>query len=95
MSWGNYHVSAQDFGEVVHRLPDNWKPLTQVHSHPVLRVEHSSYDDRMVSSHRVLSLVSQVTEEVLSHFRTVWACMNGKTIIGIFLIQHQSTVVSS
>jgi hypothetical protein len=57
MSWGNYHVSAQDLGEVVYRLPDNWKPLAQVHSHPGFRVEHSNYDDSMVSSHRVLSLV--------------------------------------
>ncbi len=57
MSWGNYHISAQDLGEVVHRLPDDWKPLAQVHSHPGVRVEHSNYDDHMVSSHRVLSVV--------------------------------------
>jgi hypothetical protein len=57
MSWGNYAISAQALGEVVHRLPDNWKPLAQVHSHPGARAEHSNYDDRIVSSHRVLSLV--------------------------------------
>jgi len=57
MSWGNYAVSAQALGEIVHRLPDNWKTLAQVHSHPGAGVEHSNYDDRMVISHRVLSLV--------------------------------------
>ena len=57
MSWGNYYISAQALGEVVHKLPSNWKPLAQVHSHPGMSVEHSNYDDRMVSSRRVLSLV--------------------------------------
>jgi hypothetical protein len=57
MSRGNYHISAQDMGEVVHRLPDDWKPLAQVHSHPGVGVEHSRYDDHMLSSRRVLSLV--------------------------------------
>lgn len=57
MTWGNYSISAEALAEVVHRLPDDWKPLAQVHSHPGRIVEHSSYDDRMVSSRRVLSLV--------------------------------------
>jgi hypothetical protein len=57
MSWGNYNVSTQQLAEVVYRLPDDWKPLVQAHSHPGLRVEHSNYDDRMVSSRRALSLV--------------------------------------
>lgn len=41
----------------MHRLPDDWKPLAQIHSHPGIRVEHSNYDDRMMSSRRALSLV--------------------------------------
>jgi len=57
MRWGNYHVSAEALAEVVHRVPEGWKPLAQVHSHPGKWVEHSSYDDEMVSSHRILSLV--------------------------------------
>lgn len=57
MTWGNYTISADALAEVVHGLPDGWKPLAQVHSHPGRRVEHSSYDDRMVSSRRILSLV--------------------------------------
>lgn len=57
MSWGNYHISAEAMAEVVHRLPDDWKPLAQVHSHPGPGVEHSNYDDRMASSHRAVSLV--------------------------------------
>jgi hypothetical protein len=57
MSWGNYHISAEALAEVVHRLPNDWKPLAQVHSHPGLGVEHSTYDDRMASSRRALSLV--------------------------------------
>lgn len=57
MSWGNYHVSPEALAEIVHRLPDGWKPLAQVHSHPGQRVEHSNYDDKMLSSRRALSLV--------------------------------------
>ena len=57
MSWGNYHVSPEALAEIVHRLPEGWKPLAQVHSHPGLRVEHSNYDDRMISTRRALSLV--------------------------------------
>lgn len=57
MTWGNYHVSAEALTEIVHRLPDGWKPLAQIHSHPGLRVEHSNYDDRMASSRKALSLV--------------------------------------
>jgi hypothetical protein len=57
MRLGNYHVSAEALAEVVHRLPEGWKPLAQAHSHPGKWVDHSSYDDGMVSSHRILSLV--------------------------------------
>jgi len=57
MSWGNYSVSAEALTEIVSRLPEGWKPLAQIHSHPGLNVEHSNYDDHMVSSKRALSLV--------------------------------------
>jgi hypothetical protein len=57
MTWGNYLVSPEALAEVVHRLQDDWKPLAQIHSHPGIRVEHSNYDDRMMSSRRALSLV--------------------------------------
>jgi len=57
MRWGNYHVSAEALAEVVHRLPEGLKPLAQAHSHPGEWVEHSTYDDAMVSSNRILSLV--------------------------------------
>lgn len=57
MSWGNYHIAPEDLARVVHGLEDGWKALAQIHSHPGTRVEHSNYDDRMVSSTRLLSLV--------------------------------------
>ena len=57
MSWGNYHVSPEALAKIVHRLPEGWKPLAQVHSHPGQRVEHSNYDGRMMSSQKALSLV--------------------------------------
>jgi hypothetical protein len=57
MTWGNYSIAPQDLASVVHGLLDGWKPLAQIHSHPGARVEHSQYDDRMVSSTRVLSVV--------------------------------------
>ena len=60
MTRGNYTIPADALAEVVYRLPDDWKPLAQVHSHPGKRVEHSSYDDRMMSSRRALSLVFPV-----------------------------------
>lgn len=53
----NYHVSAGALTDIVSRLPNDWKALAQVHSHPGIRVEHSCYDDRMASSRRALSLV--------------------------------------
>lgn len=57
MTRGNYHVSASAMSEMVRRLRDEWKPLAQIHSHPGRGVEHSSYDDRMASSRRALSIV--------------------------------------
>ncbi len=70
MSWGNYGISAEALAEVVHRLADDWKPLAQVHSHPGSRVEHSNYDDRMVSSRRALSLVFPFYGRVRQPFPT-------------------------
>ena len=57
MTFGNYNVSAQAMARIVHGLPDDWRPLAQIHSHPGVRVEHSNYDDRMMSSRRAISLV--------------------------------------
>lgn len=57
MTWGNYTIPADALAEVVHGLEKDWKPLAQIHSHPGKYVEHSSYDDRLVSTRRVLSLV--------------------------------------
>lgn len=57
MTWGNYSITVEALAEVVHHLPDDWKPLAQVHSHPGRRVEHSIHDDQMASSRRALSLV--------------------------------------
>ena len=57
MAWGNYHVSPQGLATMVYRLADDWKALAQIHSHPGRRVEHSNYDDRMMSSRNALSLV--------------------------------------
>jgi Prokaryotic homologs of the JAB domain len=57
MSCGNFHVSTDALNEIVHQLSENWKPVAQVHSHPRAGVEHSNYDDRMMSSRKALSLV--------------------------------------
>lgn len=57
MNSGNYLVPAQALTGVVSRLPDIWKPLAQIHSHPGADVEHSSYDDQMACSRKALSIV--------------------------------------
>lgn len=58
MSWGNYAVEPEAMIEMANNLPsDVWRPLAQVHSHPGAGVEHSTFDDKMVSSKRILSLV--------------------------------------
>lgn len=57
MTRGNYHVGPAAMSEMVCRLKDDWKPLAQIHSHPGSGVEHSTYDDRMASSRRALSIV--------------------------------------
>ena len=57
MTWGNYHVGPAGMSEMVALVPDEWRPLAQIHSHPGHMVEHSRYDDRMVSTKRVLSIV--------------------------------------
>lgn len=62
----NYLVSPAAMSEVGQSLPDDLRPLAQVHSHPGVHVEHSPFDDQMVSSTRALSLVfpryGQLTE---------------------------------
>jgi hypothetical protein len=68
MTWGNYSVSAAALAEIVHRLPDDWKPLAQIHSHPGEWVEHSRYDDQVMSSRRALSLVFPFYGRVLQPF---------------------------
>lgn len=57
MHWGNYHIPAEALAIIVRKLPDDWRPLAQIHSHPNAWVEHSRYDDRMVVARRALSLV--------------------------------------
>ena len=57
MTRGNYHVGPDAMSEMVALVPDGWRPLAQIHSHPGTMVEHSRYDDRMVSSRRALSIV--------------------------------------
>jgi hypothetical protein len=57
MTWGNYSVSAGAMSEMTRDLPEDLRPLAQIHSHPGVRVEHSRYDDQMVASRRALSIV--------------------------------------
>lgn len=54
---GNYHVEPDAMSQMVRDLPDGWRPLSQIHSHPGIGTEHSRYDDRMVSSRKILSIV--------------------------------------
>ncbi|MDV4183789.1 Mov34/MPN/PAD-1 family protein [Rhizobium brockwellii] len=56
-SRGNYHVEAEAMSQLVRDLPGSWRPLAQIHSHPGIDTEHSRYDDRMVSSRKILSIV--------------------------------------
>jgi hypothetical protein len=53
----NYLVEPEWLSEMVLGLPASWRPLAQVHSHPGIDTEHSRYDDEMISSKKVLSLV--------------------------------------
>lgn len=53
----NYHIAPEAVAEIVRQLPEDWRPLAQVHSHPGRGVEHSRYDDRMAMSRRALSVV--------------------------------------
>lgn len=53
----NYHIDSEAVAEIVRQLPEGWKPLAQVHSHPGHGVEHSRYDDQMTMSQRALSIV--------------------------------------
>jgi hypothetical protein len=54
---GNYHVEPEAMSAMVRDLPDIWRPLAQIHSHPGLNTEHSRYDDALISSRKVVSLV--------------------------------------
>ncbi len=57
MTRGNYHVDAAAMSEMLRDVDDAWRPLAQIHSHPGWNVEHSTYDDRMASSRKALSIV--------------------------------------
>jgi hypothetical protein len=57
---GNYHVEPDSMSRMVRDLPESWRPLAQIHSHPGLDAEHSRYDDRMMSSRKILSIVFPV-----------------------------------
>lgn len=80
MGWANYYVPPDAMTQIVTGLPDGWKPLAQVHSHPGHHVEHSNYDDRMVSSRRALSLVFPFYGRTSGTFPSgigVHECQNG------------------
>lgn len=53
----NYTVPALAVSEMARRVPSGWKPLAQVHSHPGINVDHSTFDDEMAISKRALSFV--------------------------------------
>jgi hypothetical protein len=57
-TWGNYHIPAAAMAEVAAASrPEGWVNLSQIHTHPGHRVEHSRYDDAHANSRRALSLV--------------------------------------
>ena len=56
-SFGHYHIEPEDLSQMVRDLPDHWRPLAQIHCHPGRNTEHSRYDDLMVSSRKMLSIV--------------------------------------
>jgi hypothetical protein len=53
----NYTVDTAALSQMAAALPDDFRTLAQIHSHPGPWVEHSRYDDAMVGSRRALSLV--------------------------------------
>ena len=53
----NYHVDEASMSMMSSTLSEEVRPLAQVHSHPGPMVEHSRYDDEMISSRRALSIV--------------------------------------
>lgn len=53
----NYHISEAALSRMAASVPDEFRPLAQIHSHPGHSVEHSPYDDEMVGSRRALSIV--------------------------------------
>ncbi len=53
----NYHVDEIARSRMAATISDTLRPLAQIHSHPGHDIEHSRYDDAMVSSRRALSLV--------------------------------------
>lgn len=76
---GNYLVSAAAMSEMVNLVTESgWKPLAQIHSHPGRNVEHSPYDDRMVSTRRALSLVFPL----YGHWQRQWP-------LGVGVHEHQ------
>lgn len=70
MFWGNYSVGPEALAEIVNGLEPEWRPLAQVHSHPGAGVEHSNYDDRVISSRRAVSLVFPYYGRLVQAFPT-------------------------
>lgn len=57
-TWGNYEVSSNSVMEAsTATRTRGWVCLAQVHSHPGVDVEHSTYDDTCAISRGALSLV--------------------------------------
>jgi hypothetical protein len=53
----NFEVAADDLAQLVRGVPDGLVAVAQVHTHPGLTTEHSPWDDGLIVSQKVFSLV--------------------------------------
>jgi hypothetical protein len=53
----NFEVAANDLAQLVRRVPEGLVVVAQVHTHPGLKTDHSPWDDGLVVSQKVFSLI--------------------------------------
>lgn len=53
----NFEIQSDALAELNQRVPDELSVLAQLHAHPGRRVRQSGWDDRMIVSRRIISIV--------------------------------------
>jgi hypothetical protein len=54
---GNFEVTDLDLAELVLAIPDELVVVAQIHTHPGSDTQHSSWDDELAVSQKIMSLV--------------------------------------